>query len=464
MNKTFQTISPIDNSIYLERAYSTDEEIITALDNAKRSQKEWSNTPIKQRANICLKAVDALLERQSDIAEEITHQMGRPIQYSAGEIAGFADRARYMISIVEEKLQDVQVKELEGFNRFIRREPLGVVFAISPWNYPYLTAVNSIIPAIMAGNSVILKPSAQTPLTAERLKEVFDIAGLPSGIFQYLYLDHNDTKHLIQHEGVNYVAFTGSVQGGLAVQDAAKARFIGTGLELGGKDPAYVREDANLETVVPSLVDGAYFNSGQSCCGIERIYVHESIFPAFVEKFVVEVNNYVLGNPLDSSTTLGPMVRVSAADHVRQQIKEAVSAGAKACVDSEKFPADKSGTAYLAPQVLINVDHTMRVMCDESFGPVVGIMPVVSDAEAIDLMNDSDFGLTASVWTKDETKALEIGQEINAGTFFMNRCDYLDPALAWSGFKNSGRGCTLSEVGYEQLTRPKSFHLKRKES
>jgi len=464
MSKTFQTISPIDNSIYVERAYSSDEEIKRALENAKCVQKAWFKTSIKQRAVICLKAVDAILEKQTEIAEEITWQMGRPIQYSAGEIAGFADRARYMISIAEEKLQDVQVKEIEGFNRFIRRQPLGVVFAISPWNYPYLTAVNSIIPAIMSGNSVVLKPSAQAPLTAERIKQVFDSAGLPAGVFQYLYLNHKSTKDLIQHEGIDYVAFTGSVQGGHAVQDAAKDRFIGLGLELGGKDPAYVREDANLKTVVPNLVDGVYFNSGQSCCGIERIYVHDSIFTEFVEQFIIEVNKYVLGDPMDPSTTLGPMVRVSAADFVRQQIKDAVSAGAKACVDSDKFPADQSGTAYLAPQVLIDVDHTMSVMCDESFGPVVGIMPVASDMQAIELMNDSDFGLTASVWTKDEAKALEIGQEIDAGTFFMNRCDYLDPALAWSGFKNSGRGCTLSEIGYEQLTRPKSFHLKRKES
>lgn len=464
MTKTFQTISPIDNSVYLEKSYSTNVEIKASLENATRAQTEWKNTSIEKRAKICFKAIDIILEKQTELGEEITRQMGRPIQYSAGEIAGFADRARYMISIAEEKLKDIQVKEVEGFNRFIRRQPLGVVFAISPWNYPYLTAVNSIIPAIMAGNVVILKPSAQAPLTAERIKEVFDIAGLPSGVFQYLFLDHESTHYLIQQEDVNYVAFTGSVQGGLAVQRAAKERFIGIGLELGGKDSAYVREDANLKTAVPNLVDGVYFNSGQSCCGIERIYVHESLFKDFVELFVTEVNKYVLGDPMDSSTTLGPMVRVSAADFVRKQIKEAVDSGAKTCVDTSQFTKDTGDSAYLAPQVLINVDHNMSLMRDESFGPVVGIMSVKSDAEAIKLMNDSEFGLTASVWTKNEKKAQEIGLAINAGTFFMNRCDYLDPALAWSGFKNSGRGCTLSEMGYEQLTRPKSFHLKRAES
>jgi len=464
MTNTFQTISPIDNSIIVEKNYSTELEISTTVELASQAQTEWSKTPIKQRALICLKAVDALLANHVPISEEITKQMGRPIQYSVGEIAGFSERARYMIGIAEEKLADIHVKEIEGFNRFIRRQSLGVICVISPWNYPYLTAVNSIIPAIMSGNAVVLKPSAQTPLIAERIKETFDVAGLPNGVFQCLYLDHQSTRSLIQNDDISHVAFTGSVKGGLAVQDAAKNRFIGLGLELGGKDPAYVRADVNLDTVVPNLVDGTYFNSGQSCCGIERIYVHESIYEEFVERFVKEVNNYVLGDPMDTSTTLGPMVRISAADFVRQQIEDAVAAGATACIDPANFPANKVGSAYLAPQVLVDVDHTMSVMRDESFGPVVGIMKVASDVEAIELMNDSEFGLTASVWTKDEATALTMGNEINAGTFFMNRCDYLDPALAWSGFKNSGRGCTLSEVGYEQLTRPKSFHLKRKES
>ena len=464
MTKSFQTISPIDNSVYVERNYSTRDEIKSTLDKATVAQSDWKKTSIEKRAKICFKAIDAILEKQTAISEEITRQMGRPIQYSAGEIAGFAERARFMIRIAEDKLKNIHVKEIEGFNRFIRRQPLGVVFAISPWNYPYLTAVNTIIPAIMAGNTVILKPSAQAPLIAERIKEVFDIAGLPEGVFQYLFLDHKNTNHLIQQDDINFVAFTGSVEGGLAVQNAAKERFIGLGLELGGKDPAYVRNDANLETAVPNSVDGVYFNSGQSCCGIERIYVHEFLFKEFVDRFVIEVNKYVLGDPLDYATTLGPMVRDSAADFVRQQIKEAVNLGAKTCINTQSFSKDTGTTAYLAPQVLINVDHRMSLMRDESFGPVVGIMSVKSDEEAITLMNDSEFGLTASVWTKDEIKALEIGQETNVGTFFMNRCDYLDPALAWSGFKNSGRGCTLSEMGYEQLTRPKSFHLKRNES
>jgi len=460
MNKTFTTISPIDNRAYLEKTYSNANEIQHTLNQARQAQQEWKRTPINERAKTCLKAIDAILEKKTELGEEITRQMGRPIQYSAGEIIGFAERAHYMIGIAEKKLQHLQIDKIDGFKRFIQREPLGIVLAMSPWNYPYLTAVNTIIPAIMAGNAVILKPSAQAPLTAERIKEAFDTAQLPEGIFQYLYLDHERAHKLIQNNAIDYVAFTGSVAGGRAVQHAAVNRFIGLGLELGGKDPAYVRQDALLEKTVTDLVEGVYFNSGQSCCAIERIYVHQEIYADFVEQFCHLTRQYSLSNPLDKSTTLGPMVNVKAAEYVRQQIKNAVAAGAQTCIDSRLFDADQPGTAYLSPQVLINVSHTMSVMRDESFGPVVGIMSVRSDEEAIRLMNDSQFGLTASVWTTNKIAATNIGQQINAGTFFMNRCDYLDPALAWSGFKNSGRGGTLSEIAYEQLTRPKSFHLR----
>jgi acyl-CoA reductase-like NAD-dependent aldehyde dehydrogenase len=336
------------------------------------------------------------------------------------------------------------------------------VFVVAPWNYPYLTAVNAIVPALLAGNAVILKHSAQTPLVAERFAEGFAAGGLPKDVFQYLHLSHDDTEGMIESPEVDFVAFTGSVEGGHAVQRAAAERFIGTGLELGGKDPAYVRPDADLAHAVENLVDGAFFNSGQSCCGIERIYVHRDVYDRFVEGFVELTKKYVLGDPLDAAVTLGPMVRASAAELVRRQIAEAVAAGAKALVDPALFAADKPGTPYLAPQVLVDVDHAMRVMTEESFGPVIGIMKVASDDEAIRLMNDSRYGLTAAIWTADEQAAIAIGDQVETGTWFMNRCDYLDPALAWTGVKDSGRGCTLSRLGFQYLTRPKSFHLRTK--
>ena len=460
MTEKFQTISPIDGSVYLERAYSSDIEVDNALTKAKHALVSWRKTSIDTRATLCHEFVDAFCKQKVDIAKEITRQMGRPIQYAGGEVDGFTDRARYMIDIAKEKLQNISLPNVDGIQRYIQREPLGIVLSMSPWNYPYLTAVNAIIPAIMAGNVVLLKPSAQAPLIAERLKAAFDEVTLPDGVFQYLFLPHDKALELVKNPAIDYVAFTGSVAGGEAVQEAAKHRFIQVGLELGGKDAAYVREDVDLSYVVPNLVDGAFFNSGQSCCGIERIYVHESIYVDFVDQFCQQTLQYILANPLEAETTLGPVVSTKAAEFVRQQILDAEASGAKTCIDSALFPNHQEGSAYLAPQVLIDVDHTMSIMKDESFGPVVGIMSVSSDAQAIDLINDSDFGLTASVWTRDEGRAVAIGQALDVGTFFMNRCDYLDPALAWSGYKKSGLGCTLSEIGYEQLTRPKSFHLR----
>jgi acyl-CoA reductase-like NAD-dependent aldehyde dehydrogenase len=383
--------------------------------------------------------------------------MGRPVSQAPGELKrGFHERAMYMCDIAEQSLADIAVPEKPGFKRFIRREPLGVVFVVAPWNYPWLTSVNAVLPALLAGNSVILKMAAQTPLVAERYAEAFKAAGLPQGVFQHLVLDHSQVAKVIGDPRIAFVAFTGSVPGGHAVQQAVAKRFIGTGLELGGKDPGYVRADADLAFAVENLVDGAYFNSGQSCCGVERIYVEKPVFKEFVDRFVELTRHYRLGNPLEKETNLGPLVRTQAADAVRAQVKQAVRKGAKALLKLK----DRPGTPYLPPEVLVNVDHGMDVMTEETFGPVVGIQPVKNDEHAIELMNDSRYGLTASIWTKDQEAALRIGDRIETGTWFMNRCDYLDPALAWTGVKDSGRGCTLSRLGLEAFTRPKSFHLR----
>lgn len=458
---TIQCISPVDGSVYVERQTASAKEIQQVLDAAVAAQKKWKNTPLAKRQALCTKAVDAFVAHKAEIAEELTWQMGRPISQAPGEVAGFEERARHMIEIADTALADLKPEAKDGFTRYIKREPLGVVFVVAPWNFPYLTSVNAIMPAILAGNAVVLKHSAQTPLCAERLHQAFTEAGFPDGVFQYLHLTHADTEVVIQSPQINFVAFTGSVPGGEMVERAAVGRFIGVGLELGGKDPAYVRKDANLQHAIETVTDGAIFNSGQSCCGIERVYVDEAVYQEFVDGVVALANSYKLGRPDDANTNLGPLVKSSAAEFVRGQIDEAVAAGAKALVDTEKFAANKRGTPYLAPQVLIDVDHSMRVMNEETFGPVIGIMSVSGDEEAIKLMNDSEFGLTAAVFTQDESAAIEIGNQIETGTWFMNRCDYLDPALAWTGVKNSGRGCTLSSVGFEHMTRPKSYHLKR---
>lgn len=456
-----ETISPIDGSVYVTRQLATPQEIDATLQRAVEAQSAWKQTTIEERAAICNAMVDVMVAQADVLALELTWQMGRPLRYTPYEIkGGFQERARYMISIAEDALKDVQAPPKDGFVRFIKREALGVVLVLAPWNYPYLTAVNSVIPAIMAGNAVIIKHSDQTPLVAERIIEGFRIAGLPEGVCQFIHMTHDDVAQVIDDARVDFVAFTGSVAGGRAVQQRVGGRFIATGMELGGKDPAYVRADVNLEHAIENVMDGALFNSGQSCCAVERIYVHQDVYDAFVEGAVALTKTYVLGNPLDAETTLGPMVRTRAAEFVRRQVEAAVKQGAKTLIDPDLFPMNASNSPYMAPQILVNVDHSMDIMIEESFGPVVGIMPVASDEEAIKLMNDSKYGLTASIWTQDTDAALSIGNRVNTGTWYMNRCDYLDPALAWTGVKDSGRGCTLSMIGYESLTRPKSFHLR----
>ena len=455
-----QCISPVDGSVYVERELADPVTITQSIELSRSAQKQWQQTSIDERARICEAAVQYFEEKQTQIAEEIAWQMGRPIAFAGGEVNGLAERARHMIASAEQSLADIVPAKQEGFNRFIRRQPLGTVFTIAPWNYPLLTAVNSIVPALMAGNSVILKPSAQAPLCGEHFAQAFEATGIPEGVIQNLFLSHADTEKIIGSREMDFVCFTGSVPAGQRIEQAAAGTFVGVSLELGGKDPAYVREDADFDSSVESLVDGAFFNSGQSCCGIERIYVHETLFDKFVEAYVEQVKQYVLASPLEKQTTLGPVVKNSAADWVRKQVAAAIDAGATPCIDPSHFPNATDDTTYLAPQVLIDVNHKMSVMSEESFGPVVGIMPVSNDEEAVGLMNDSDLGLTASLWTQNESLTEQLGERLQCGTVFMNRCDYLDPALVWTGVKNTGRGAALSELGYHQLTQTKSFHLK----
>ena len=458
-----RTVSPIDGSVYVERSLADAKTIEAALAKSVAAQDAWRRTAVAERAEICRRMAAWCVERADTLAEELTRQMGRPIAHTPFELRrGFSERVTYMADIAESALADLAVEPKEDFTRFIRREPLGTVFVVAPWNYPWLTSVNAVVAALLAGNTVILKMAQQTPLVAERYAEAFKAAGLPDGVFQFLHLGHEEVGRVIQDARIAFVAFTGSVGGGHAVQRAAAERFIATGLELGGKDPAYVRADANLDAAVENLVDGAFFNAGQSCCGVERIYVHRDVYDTFVEGYVELTRQYRLGNPLDAATTLGPMVREDAAGTVREQVGEAVSMGAKALIDPARFPAAREGTPYVAPQVLVGVDHRMSLMTEETFGPAVGIMRVAGDDEAIALMNDSRYGLTASIWTADADAALAIGDRVDTGTWYMNRCDYLDPALAWTGVGDSGRGCTLSKLGLEAFTRPKSFHLRLK--
>ena len=455
---TVKCISPIDGSLFAERPCLSQNQAFAATEQARAAQADWARRPLQERIDLVRAGVAAIGVMNDEIVPELAHQMGRPIRYG-GEFGGFNERASYMADIAASALAPTQIEDSDNFRRLIKRVPHGVVLVVAPWNYPYMTAINTVAPALIAGNTVVLKHASQTLLVGERMAAAFQAAGIPEAVFQNVFLDHATTSALIAANSFGFVNFTGSVSGGRAMEHAAAGTFTGLGLELGGKDPGYVMEDADLDAAAETLIDGAMFNSGQCCCGIERIYVSEALYKPFVEKAVEIVSGYQLGNPLDPDTTLGPMAHLRFADEVRAQTAEACADGAKALIDPALFPND--GGTYLMPQILIDVDHTMRAMRDESFGPLVGIMKVKDDAEAVALMNDSNFGLTAALWTQDYARAEAIADEIDTGTVFTNRCDYLDPALCWTGCKDTGRGGGLSQIGFHNLTRPKSYHMKK---
>ncbi len=455
--KKVKLISPIDGSIYIKREVASEQAAKETIANAKHAQTAWANRSIDERTKLVMSGIEKLGEMNEEITLELAHQMGRPIRYG-GEFSGVSERSNYMASIAKKSLHPILIENSERFERKIKRVPHGLVFVIAPWNYPYMTAINSIVPALIAGNVVILKHASQTLKVGERLEQALHAGGVPKAVFQNIVLDHQTTSNLIADNNFDFINFTGSVGGGKAIEKAAAGTFTPIGLELGGKDPAYVMEDADIDLAVETLIDGAMFNSGQSCCGIERIYVCEKLYDEFVKKAVAIVSQYKLGNPLDKETTLGPLAHDRFSQDIRAQINEAIAMGATPMIDGDLFPEDNGG-AYLAPQILTNVTHDMRIMMDETFGPAVGIMKVSTDEEAISLMNDSEFGLTASLWTKDIERAKDIADQIETGTVFMNRADYIDPALCWTGCKNTGRGGAMSEIGYHNLTRPKSYHL-----
>ncbi len=451
-------ISPIDRAIVAERETLSEVEAMTLSVSMRAAQVAWAARPMQERIALVRKAISIIGEEQDRMTRELAQQMGRPIRYG-GEFSGFNERASFMCDIAEEALAPMVIEQSAAAARQIKRVPLGLVLVIAPWNYPYMTAINTIAPALIAGNTVMLKHAAQTLLVGEHLAEAFQKAGVPADVFTNVALDHDGTGALISGGGVDFVNFTGSVAGGRIMERYAAGTFTGVATELGGKDPAYIRADADLDAAVDSVMDGAMFNAGQCCCGIERVYVAEAVYDTFVEKAVALVNQTVLGDPTVPETTMGPMASVRFASDVRAQIDAAIAAGAQAHI---ALMAADDGGAYLTPQILTNVTHDMDVMREESFGPVVGIMPVKDDETAIALMNDSKYGLSASIWTSDADAAEAIGDRLETGTVFMNRCDYLDPALCWTGCKDTGRGAGLSVLGYHALTRPKSYHLKKK--
>ena len=453
-------ISPVDGREVARRRVAAPAEIARAVERARAAQRDWALVPLAERCRTMLRFVEAMETLNPEIVPELAWQMGRPVRY-AGELRSLVERVTAQVASAEAALAPDIAEESGVARRFVARVPAGLVLVIAPWNYPFLTAANTIVPALLAGNAVLLKHASQTLLAGERFAQALDMAGLPEGLFANLFLTHEDTARLLGAGMVDHATFTGSVEGGRAIERAAAGSLTTLTLELGGKDPALVRADADVAHAVDGLVDGSFYNSGQSCCGVERIYVHEKVWQNFLDGFVAATERYRLGDPLDPETSLGPMANERLASKVRDQVAAALAAGARAHVAAELFTGDRPGTPYLMPQVLTGVDHAMAVMREESFGPVVGIMKVGNDDEAVRLMNDSAYGLTASIWTADLDAAARLAPMIEAGTVFANRCDYLDPALAWTGVKQSGRGASLGRYGFDSVTRPRSFHLRR---
>ncbi|TVY30196.1 putative betaine aldehyde dehydrogenase [Lachnellula hyalina] len=460
--ETITTISPTTNKPILTRNGISTSDLELLPQVATEAFQSFRKTSLAERQAIVKKALKLLNDKQDVLAKELTEQMGRPIAYGAKEVATAVKRGEYLLKISEDALKDTDGEAEKGFKRFIRKVPVGPVLILFAWNYPYLILVNSLIPAILAGNSVILKPSPQTPTIVEHISSIFTEAGLPQNVIQYFHCGSPlIIESIVRDPKIALVCFTGSVAGGLAVQKAAADRLVNVGLELGGKDPAYIRSDVDIAWVAEEIVDGAVFNSGQSCCSLERIYVDETIHDKFVEAVQGVLKGYKLGDPFDKETHVGPVVSKRSKEMIEAHIKDALEKGAKdATPDNASFNSPPSDGNFVKPTLLTNVDHHMTVMTEETFGPVIPVMKVKSDKEAIKLMNDSEFGLTASIWTKDTAKGAELAESVEAGTVFVNRCDYPSPDLAWTGWKNSGKGVTLSKFGFDQFVKLKNFHVK----
>ena len=450
-----RVLNPYDQSVCCELAYDSAAELEEKVRAAAAAAVSWRKVPLAERIEMVRSGLAHFQSDKDTIAADITAQMGKPIREAHRELDGFFERAEHMLAIAEDTLAPEELPPQDHLHRRIEREPLGVVLNIAAWNYPLLIAVNVVVPALVAGNSVLLKHSAKTPLCGTHFQEAFNL--LP-GLMTHIVLSHDQTLALIRDSRIDHVVFTGSVSGGRHIHQAAAGRFIDVGLELGGKDPAYVADDADLAFSVPNVVEGALYNAGQSCCAVERVYVHRKVYDAFLEQAADAMTRFQMGDPMDPATTLGPLADRTILDDLDRQVRDALQRGARLICGGRRLEGTR-GNFYL-PTLLADVDDHAEVMREESFGPLLPVRAVADDAEALAQMNASRYGLTASVWTQNRERAEWLAARLEAGTIYQNRCDYLDPGLAWTGIKDSGRGVSLSRYGYHALTRPKSIHFR----
>jgi acyl-CoA reductase-like NAD-dependent aldehyde dehydrogenase len=452
-----EVFNPYDQKLVYKLPYDDDRSLELKLDRARRAYASWRRLPLEARAEQVRRGLERFRGGAEEVARDITLQMGKPLREARREVETFFERAEHMLAIAAGSLAPEVVPEKEGFHRRIEHAPLGVVLDIAAWNYPLLIPVNVIVPALLAGNAVILKHSARTPICGVHLERAFGELE-PPGLLLNAVLTHEQTARLIREPRIDHIAFTGSVAGGGEVyREAAAHRFIDVGLELGGKDPAYVAEDADLELAVAGVVDGACYNAGQSCCAVERVYVHWRLHDEFVDRALGLLGRYRLGNPLEEKTTLGPLARRSALDVLERQTADALARGAELLFGGRRLP--EAGN-FFAPTLLANVPNDAEAMQEESFGPLLPVLAVKGDDEALRLMDETRYGLTASIWTRDRERAERFARELEAGTIYQNRCDYLDPALPWTGARESGKGSTLSRYGFLPFTRRKSIHFR----
>jgi acyl-CoA reductase-like NAD-dependent aldehyde dehydrogenase len=453
-----KVINPYNQSVVCEVPHDGKDALERKLAEACRAYQVWHKFPLDRRIKEVRKGLAKFKRAGEDIACQITQQMGKPIVQSRREVETFFERAEYMVSIAKRTLSPEALPVKKGFVRRIEHEPLGVVLDIAAWNYPLLIPVNVIIPALLAGNVVLLKHSALTPLCGLQFQKAFGELD-PAHLVTSIVVTHQETERLILDPRIQHVAFTGSVEGGHKIYRTAATRFLDVGLELGGKDPSYIAEDADLDFAVANIVDGACYNAGQCCCAVERIYVHRKVYGPFLEKTAALLAQYKLGNPIDEKTTMGPLATPAGFDDLEEKVTQAQALGARLIMGGKRLTKTRGN--FFPPTLLANVVNHARIMQEESFAPILPVHPVANDEEALVRMNDSSFGLTASVWTKSTKRAEKFAQDLNAGTVYQNRCDYLDPALPWSGVLDSGKGSTLSKYGFYQLTRRKSIHFRK---